>query len=380
MKSYKTEIKLNNEQKEQFLKTIGTCRFVYNLFIDINKERYEYGQPFMSGMSFSKWLNSQYIPNSPDKQWIKEVSSKSVKQSIVNAEKAYKAFLKTKKGFPRFKSRKSSMNMYFVKTDNKQPIICKRHKIKIPTLGWVRLKEYGYIPVSEDITSGNISMKAGRFYVAVVTHEEHKIQNNNTNTGIGIDLGIKELAVLSNGKTFKNINKTIAIKKLNKKLKREQRKLSKKYENKKKGATLGSNFNKQLLRIRIIYKTITNIKQDYQYKVVNEIVRTKPSYITIENLNIKGMMKNRHLSRAISQQGLYGFIQKLKFKAYLNGIEIRQVDRFYPSSKLCSNCGKIKKDLNLSDRIYKCECGLIIDRDLNAAINLQQATDYKIVC
>ena len=223
-------------------------------------------------------------------------------------------------------------------------------------------------------------MKAGRFYVAVVTHEEHKIQNNNTNTGIGIDLGIKELAVLSNGKTFKNINKTIAIKKLNKKLKREQRKLSKKYENKKKGATLGSNFNKQLLRIRIIYKTITNIKQDYQYKVVNEIVRTKPSYITIENLNIKGMMKNRHLSRAISQQGLYGFIQKLKFKAYLNGIEIRQVDRFYPSSKLCSNCGKIKKDLNLSDRIYKCECGLIIDRDLNAAINLQQATDYKIAC
>jgi len=380
MRSYKTEIKLNNKQKEKFLKTIGTCRFVYNLFIDVNKERYEYDQPFMGGMKFSKWLNNEYIPNNLDKQWIKEVSSKSVKQSIMNAEKAYKAFLKTKKGFPRFKSRKNNVNMCFVKTDEKTKICCKRHQIKIPTLGWVQLKEYGYLPIREPITSGNISTKAGKFYISVRTHEERKIQNNNTNIGIGIDLGIKELAVLSGGMVFKNINKGARIKRLNKKLKREQKKLSRKHESKKKGIILGKNINKQILRIQKIHQTIINIRQDYQYKVINEVVRTKPSYITIENLNIKGMMKNRHLSKSIAEQGIYGFIQKLKFKSYINGIEIRQVDRFYPSSKLCSKCGKIKKDLNLSDRIYKCNCGLIIDRDLNAAINLQQATDYKIVC
>ena len=380
MRSYKTEIKLNNEQKERFLKTIGTCRYVYNLFIEVNKERYFYDQPFMGGIDFSKWLNNIYIPNNPDKQWIKEVYSKAVKQSIMNADKAYKTFFKLKKGFPHFKSRKNNVNMYFVKTDEKQPIICKRHKIKIPTLGWVQLKEYGYLPVHEDITSGTISVKAGRFYVSVRTHEEPIVQSNNINEGIGIDLGIKELAVLSDGTIFKNINKSIRVKNLNKKLKREQRKLSKKYESKKKGVISGKNIDKQTLRIQKIYQTITNIRQDYQYKVVDMIVRTKPSYITIENLNIKGMMKNRHLSKAIAQQGFYGFIQKLKFKSYINGIETRQVGRFYPSSKKCSRCGKIKKDLNLSDRVYECDCGLVIDRDWNAAINLQQATDYKIAC
>lgn len=379
MKSYKTEIKLNNEQQEQFLKTIGTCRYVYNLFIEVNKERYEYAQSFMSAISFSKWLNNQYIPNNPDKQWIKEVSSKSVKQSIMNAETAYKKFFKEKKGFPRFKSRKNNVNMYFVKTGNTRFIICKRHKIKIPTLGWIQLKEFGYLPIHEDITSGTISMKAGRFYISVKTHEEPIIQSNNSNEGIGIDLGIKYLAVLSDGTVFKNINKTPIVRKLNKKLKKEQRRLSRKYEHKKKRENSGKNLNKQLLKVQKVYQTLTNIKEDYQYKVVNEIVRTKPSYVTIENLNIKGMMKNKHLSKAISQQGLFGFIQKLKYKCFINSIEGRQVDRFYPSSKKCSCCGKIKKDLNLSDRVYKCDCGLIIDRDWNAAINLQQATDYKIV-
>ena len=202
--------------------------------------------------------------------------------------------------------------------------------------------------------------------------------SKNSNEGIGIDLGLKDLAIVSNGKIYKNINKSVGIKKLEKQLRREQRCLSRKYENLKKGESTQRNIQKQKLKVQKLHHRIDNIRTDYINKTIAEIVKTKPSYITIEDLNVSGMMKNRHLSKAVASQKFYEFRTKLKIKCDDNGIEFRIVDRFYPSSKLCHCCGSIKKDLKLSDRIYRCACGYIEDRDFNASLNLRDAVTYEV--
>lgn len=385
LKSYKTEIDPGDEQKVKIHQTIGTCRYVYNLYLARNKEIYEKEKSFISGMDFSKWLNNDLIPGDPTLSWIKEVSSKSVKQSIMNAETAFKRFFKQQSGFPEFKKKgKSDVKMYFVKTDAKAVIRCERHRIKIPTIGWVKLKEKGYIPITKSgfvIKSGCVSMKAGRYYVSVLVEETDCATPKAAGEGIGIDLGLKELAILSTGEKAKNINKTVKIKSLEKKLKREQRSLSRKYENakeQKKGGSC-SNIEKQKLKVQKLHQRIDNIRTDYINKIVNEIVKTKPSYITIEDLNVSGMMKNRHLSKAVASQKFYELRTKLKYKCETNGIELRIVDRWYPSSKTCHCCGCIKHDLKLSDRTFRCpECGAVIDRDYNAALNLRDAKIYSI--
>ena len=229
-----------------------------------------------------------------------------------------------------------------------------------------------------EIKSGTISIKADRYYVSVLVEIPNVKITNNSNDGIGVDLGLKNLAIVSNGKTYKNINKSIRIKKLEKQLRREQRCLSRKYENLKKGKSTQRNIQKQKLKVQKLYHRLTNIRTDYINKVIAEIVETKPSYITIENLNISGMIKNRHLSKTVASQKFYEFRTKLKAKCDENGIELRVVDRWYPSSKICHCCGAIKKDLKLSDRIYRCDCGYVEDRDLNAALNLRDALIYEI--
>lgn len=333
-------------------------------------------------MDFSKWLNNDYLPQHEELSWIKEVSSKSVKQSITNAYGAYQRFFKKQSKFPKFKKKgKSDVKMYFVKTDAKAIIYCERHRIKIPTLGWVRLKEKGYIPTTKSglvIRSGTVSEKAGRYYVSVLVDISQKEVDKSTKQGIGIDLGIKDLAICSNKQVFKNINKSNEIKRLEKKLKREQRSLSRMYENKKKGESTQKNIQKQKRKVQRIYSRLTNIRTDYINKTIAEIVKTKPSYIAIEDLNISGMMKNRHLSKAISQQKLYEFRTKLINKCHQNNIELRIADRWFPSSKICHCCGNIKKDLKLSDRIYRCNCGYIEDRDYNASLNLRDVKTYEI--
>jgi putative transposase len=381
LKAFKTEINPTNEQIIKINKTIGTCRFIYNFYLSHNKEVYEKEKNFISGYDFSKWLNNEFIPNNPEYMWIKEVSSKAVKQSIMNAEKAFKRFFKGLSKFPRFKKKRNQdVKCYFPK-NNKTDWEVERHKIKIPTLGYIKLKEKGYIP--NLVKSGTIEFKAGRYYVSVICEvPDIEIQKNNSNDGLGIDLGIKDFAILSKGKPYKNINKTKKVKKLEKKLKRQQKRLSRKYESlkqrKKKGVATRQNIQKQIVKVQKLHQRLTNTRTDYINKTVNEIVKTKPSYITIEDLNVSGMMKNRHLSRAIAGQKFYEFKTKLQNKCNINSIELRIVDRFYPSSKMCSQCGQIKKDLKLSDRVYKCECGFSIDRDLNAAINLENAKIYKI--
>ncbi len=384
-RAYKIEINPTAEQKSKIHQTIGVSRFIYNFYIAHNKEIYDREGKFVSGMDFSKWLNNEYIPNNKDMKWIKEVSSKATKQAIMNGDKAFRDFFKGAKGFPRFKKKKNQdVKAYFPK-NNKTDWTIERHRVKIPTLGWIRLKEFGYIPVNSIVKSGTVSQKADRYYVSILVEENDKKVYKSTNEGVGIDLGVKEFVVCSDGIKFKNINKTSTVKKIEKKLKREQRKLSRKYEslkirnkNIKEGRATRQNIQKQVVKVQKLHQRLTNIRTDYINKIVSSIIKQKPSYITIEDLNVKGMMKNKHLSKAIASQKFFEFKTKLMSKCKQNNIELRIVDRFYPSSKTCSNCGEIKQDLKLSDRIYKCDCGLTIDRDLNSSINLKNAKEYKI--
>ena len=382
LKSFKTEINPTEEQKARIRRTIGICRYVYNFYLGHNKALHDNGEKFMTGKSFSLWLNNEYIPDNPDKTWIREVYSKAVKKSIEDGCTAFTRFFKHQSDFPKFKKKgKSDVKMYFVR-NNPKDCQCERHRLKIPTLGWVRIKEKGYIPTTKDgymIRSGTVSVKAGRFYVSVLVEIPDVNIDNNSNEGIGIDLGLKDLAIVSNGKTYRNINKSAGLKKLEKQLIREQRSLSRKYENLKKGeSTQRANIRKQKLKVQKLHHKMDNIRTDHINKTIAEIVKTKPSYITIEDLNVKGMMKNRCLSKAVASQKFYEFRTRLKAKCDENGIELRVADRFYPSSKTCHHCGSVRKNLKLSDRIYRCECGYVADRDLNAALNLKDAKTYKI--
>ena len=382
LKSFKTEINPTEEQKARIRRTIGTCRYVYNFYLGHNKALHDNGEKFMTGKSFSLWLNNEYIPDNPDKTWIREVYSKAVKKSIEDGCTAFTRFFKHQSDFPKFKKKgKSDVKMYFVR-NNPKDCQCERHRLKIPTLGWIRIKEKGYIPTTKDgymIRSGTVSVKAGRFYVSVLVEIPDVNIDNNSNEGIGIDLGLKDFAIISNGKTYRNINKSAGLKKLEKQLIREQRSLSRKYENLKKGeSTQRANIQKQKLKVQKLHHKMDNIRTDYINKTIAEIVKAKPSYITIEDLNVKGMMKNRCLSKAVASQKFYEFRTRLKAKCDENGIELRVADRFYPSSKTCHHCGSVKKNLKLSDRIYRCECGYVVDRDLNAALNLKDAKTYKI--
>ena len=383
-KALKIELKLTNEQKIQVNKTIGVERFIYNEYIKYNQEQYKLGNKFVSAFDFSKYINNIYLPNNPDKKWIKEVSSKSVKQAMIYGEKAFKNFFKGLSSFPVFKKKgKNELGAYFLK-NNKKDFEFYRHKIKIPTLKFVRVKEYGYVPKNVTIKSGTITKIADRYFLSLVIEVDDIVKTENKNIkGLGVDLGIKDTAICSDGKVFRNINKTIKIKKLKKKLKREQRKVSRSYEySKSKKIKLKElkNFNKKKLKVQKIFYRLNCIRDDYNNKMVDEITRAKLKYITIENLKVSNMIKNRHLSKAIQEQNFYAIRTKLINKCKERNIELRLVDTFYPSSKTCSCCGSIRKDLKLNDRIYKCSsCGIEIDRDYNASINLEKAQVYKII-
>ena len=383
-KALKIELKLTVSQKIKVCQTIGTERFIYNEYIKYNQEQYKLGNKFVSANDFSKYINNIYLPNNPDKRWIKDVSSKSVKQAMIYGEQAFKRFFKGLTAFPVFKKKgRNELGAYFVKNNKTDFEFC-RHKIKIPTLKFVRVKEYGYIPKNANIKSGTISKIADRYFLSLVMEVEDTIKETNTSTkGLGIDLGIKDTAICSDGRVFKNINKTKKVKKIKKKLKREQRKMARSVEysksNKIKLKEL-KNFNKKKLKVQRLFYRLNCIRDDYNNKMVDEITRTKLKYITIENLKVSNMMKNKHLSKAIQEQNFYNIRTKLMNKCKERNIELRLVDTFYPSSKTCSCCGSIKKDLKLNDRIYKCSnCGLEIDRDYNASINLEKAKVYKVI-
>lgn len=396
LKAFKTEIAPTIEQKEKIIRSIGIARFLYNQYIAYNKKLYKMYQRgfldihqkrFISANEFDKYVNHKLKLKLP---WIDECGSKARKKAQVNAEIAFKKFFKGETGFPRFKKKANQdVKLYFPK-NNKGDWTIWRHKLMIPTLKQVRLKEFGYLPVDAKVTNGTVSYEAGKFYVSVVVDVDEKSKYNKdleasyhtTTEGVGIDLGVKDLAIVSNGKTFKNINKSLKIKKLKKRLRKEQRCLSRKYEfRKKKGgrtATSSANIEKQKLKVQKLHQRIDKIREDYESKVIHEIVKQKPRFITVEDLNVKGMMKNRHLAQAVAAQRFNSLLTKLKRKAEIIGIELRVVDRFYPSSKLCHACGHIHKGLKLKDRVYICpECGYTEDRDFNASLNLRDAKEYR---
>lgn len=395
LKAFKTEINPTEEQKQKIIRSIGIARFLYNQYISYNIKRYRMYQKgmlddsqkkFMSAYDFNKYVNNKLKKDFP---WITECGSKARKRVIMNAETAFKRFFQGKSKFPKFKKKsRQDVKIYFPRNNSSDWKIW-RHKIMIPTLKHVRLKEYGYLPVGLNASSGTISYEAERFYVSVLVdidensryNKDLEISYKQYSGGIGIDLGIKELAVVSNGRVFKNINKSSKVKRLEKRLGREQRRLSRKLESKKRKrgtATTSANIDKQRLRVQKLHRRISNIRVDYENKVVHEMIEQKPRFITIEDLNVKGMMKNRHLSKAVAAQRFFSLREKLQRKSKIIGIELRIVDRFYPSSKTCNSCGHIKKNLKLKDRTYRCEeCGYIEDRDLNAALNLRDAKEYQ---
>lgn len=392
LKAYKVEINPTQIQKQKINQSIGICRWLYNQYLWNNKQLYEQfknneidkKESFISANDFDKYINNE-VKVQEEYNWINSCGSKARKKAIQNAETSYKRFFKGQSRFPKFKKKnKSNVGLYFPK-NNKTDWKIERHRVNIPTLKWVKLKEYGYIPLNKKVVSGTVTQKSGKYYVSVLVEIENIVNVNNSNNGIGIDLGLKEFAICSNGDRYKNINKTKEVKRLEKKLLREQRKLSRKYESlkirnkKEKGEATRQNIQKQIVMVQKLHQRLFNIRNNYINYVTSELLKQKPSYITLEDLNVKGMMKNRHLAKAVSKQNFYSFRNKLEYKCKWNGIELRIADRFYPSSKTCHECGSINKQLKLSDREWVCEeCGCVIDRDLNASLNLRDCQIYNV--
>jgi len=383
MRTYKTEIKPTEQQIEKIKQTQGVCRFVYNLFIATNQERHRQGLDYLSGYDFSRYLNHEYREVHPEHGWIWEVSSKAVKRSIMNADEAFKRFFMAGSGYPRFKRKHGRpVGMYCPRNGAAaRNVEVQRHRIKVPTLGWVRLKEYGYIPVGVP-SSITITSKAGRYYASCLYEAEDVAPAHPTGEGLGVDLGLKAFATVSNGAVYGNINKSKKVRKAQKRLRREQRRFSRKIQMRKKvkSATVTtSNLDKQRVKVQRAHRRLECIRKDFVNKTVNDLAKTKPSYVTVEDLNVRGMLKNRHLARSVSESLFHYFRAVLARKCRDADIELRLADRFYPSSKRCSSCGALKRDLQLSDRVYRCPaCGLEIDRDLNAALNLKHCKQYHV--
>ena len=377
----------NNKQKTKLFQYANTARFAYNWTLSREQENYKLGKKFISDNDLRKEFTQ--LKKTKEYQWLNQVSNNVTKQAIKDACDSYKKFFKGYSQYPRFKSkRKSKPSFYqdnykikFTDTHVKVEGFSSSKKQNKQKLNWIRLAEKGRIPTNAKYSNPRITFDGINWWISVGVEDKSVIQKS-TNEGIGIDLGIKDLAICSNKQTYKNINKTSRVKKLEKKRRRLQRRISRKYIINKEGSSYKKTSNiikseKELLKLN---HRLTNIRHNYQLQVINDIVKREPSFITIEDLNVSGIMKNKHLSKAIQQQSLYEFTRILSYKCQYNGIELRQVDRYYPSSKLCHECGSIKQDLKLSDRTYICkECGNIIDRDYQASLNLRDAIEYKIV-
>ena len=365
----KIRLKPNKNQEILLWQSVGTARFIYNWTLARQKENYENGGKFLSDNNLRKEITQL---KKTDLSWLNSVSNNVAKQAVKDACNSYKSFFKKKTVFPKFKSRKKSKPRFYNDTDK---LKVKENLVLIEKVGWIKISEQ--LPLDTKYNNPRISFDGKYWYISVGVEKENNSEKL-SDKSIGIDLGVKDLAVCSNRKVFKNINKEKHVKKLKKKLKRLQRQVSRKYEKSKEVSNRylkSQNILKLEQQIRLIHRRISNIRNNYIHQITAEIVKTKPSRVVMEDLNVSGMMKNRHLSKAIAEQNFFKFITCMKYKCEFNGIEFIQVPRFYPSSKKCSQCGAIKKDLKLSDRVFKCECGHVMDRDLNASINLE---NYRV--
>ena len=390
MKAYKTEIDPTELQIELIHKTFGCTRYIYNQFVFENLENLRLGNKFISAFDYSKRINNDF--DTPI--WLKEVPSKAIKQSLIYADRAFRDYFSKRKGKPKFKKKGSNESFYLIGT-----IKVERHRIFVPVLKWIKLKEFGYIP--KNISSVTISMKNRRYYISCLCKDEVDERIPLSDYIMGIDFGLKD-QFITEDRVVHSINRTLRIKKLEKRLRRERRKLSRKYEanmfdkiyyqtGSKKGHLKSyrllkplsdcKNIQKQKLKVARIYERLTRIRTEYNQQALHSLVlERKPSSIVIEDLAVRNLMKNRHLSKAISKAQWYQGRLYLENLCKKLGIELRLVDRFYPSSKLCSNCGFKYKDLKLSERFWICSnCGSEHDRDVNAAINLGQCKQYTVL-
>ena len=377
----------NNKQKTKLFQYAGTARFAYNWALDREQENYKNGGRFLLDADLRKEFTQ--LKKNPEYAWLNNVSNNVTKQAVKDACDAHRRFFKGIAKFPRFKSRKHSppsfyqdnIKIQFTETHVKvEGFACSKKKNK-QKRNWIRLAEHNRIPTDCKYTNPRIKYDGVHWWITVGV-ECRESSTIPYNEGIGIDLGIKDLAVCFDKKKYENINKTQKIKKLEKRKRRLQRCVSRKYEKNRKGGCYCKTKNiikreKELLKLN---HRLTNIRQDYLHQTTSEIIKRKPSFICIEDLNVRGMMKNRHLSKAVQQQGFYKFRKQIEYKSAWRNIPVIIADRFFPSSKLCSCCGTIKKDLKLSERVYKCECGNVIDRDYQAALNLKRYGETALQC
>ncbi|MDW0118087.1 transposase [Sporosarcina thermotolerans] len=360
----KIRLRPTKEQEKQLWKSVGTARWAYNWALNRQQENFMQGDKFISNNDLRKELTK--LKQMETFYWLFDVSNNVTKQAIKDACIAYKNYFKGKAKYPKLKSRKKSKLSFYNDTGK---LKVKRNLVLIEKVGWIKTSEQ--IPMGVSYTNPRISFDNKYWYISVGIEQEFE-QPELTDEIIGIDLGIKELAVCSNGQVFKNINKTKEIRKTGKRLRRLQRSVSRKYEMNKEGDRFvkTSNIIKLENRIQHLHRRLSNIRNNHIHQATNAIVKTKPSKVVMEDLNVSGMLKNRHLSKAIGDQKFHEFIRQMKYKCEKYGIGFTKSDRFYPSSKKCSSCGTIKKDLKLSDRVFSCECGLKLDRDRNASLNL----------
>ena len=370
----------NNKQKTKLFQYANTARFAYNWALAREQENYKNGGKFISDCDLRKEFTQ--LKKTSEYSWINDISNNVTKQAIKDACEAYKSFFKGYKKFPRFKSKKHSVPKFyqdnvkiqFTDTHVKVEGFAISKKKNKQKLNWIRLAEKGRIPTENTkYTNPRIKYDGFNWWITVGIECEDSISLP-SNDGIGIDLGVKDLAICSDKAKYQNINKTKKITKLEKRKRILQRSISRKYERNKKGGSYCKTSNiirseKELLKIN---HRLTNIRQNYLHQTTSKIIKRKPSFICIEDLNVKVMMENKHLSKLVQQQCFGEFRRQIEYKAIWNNISIIIADRFFPSSKLCSCCGNIKKDLKLSDRIYKCGCGNVIDRDYQAALNLKR--------
>lgn len=374
-KSFKVMLHPNNKQRTKMFQCFGVRRFAYNWALDRQQENYKNGGKFLSTFDLHKEFGQ--LKKLPEYSWLNNYSCVIPLVAITEACDSYKNFFKGNSDFPKFKSKKNSEQSFYVHGDKIEftETHVKLMKLSDSTrknrrkLNWVRLAEAGRVPTNGKYSNPRVTFDGINFWISVSIEVEDSTEIS-TNDGIGIDLGIKDLAICSDGNIYRNINKTKEVKRLEKKKKRLQRKLSKKYTLNKYEKTKNTvKLEKELLKLT---HRLTNIRHNYIHQVTTEIIKRKPSFISSEDLNVSGMMKNRHLAKAIQEQSFYSFKEILSYKAKLNNIQVIEVPRFYPSSKTCSVCGTVKSDLKLSDRVFICpECGNRMDRDLNASINLK---------
>lgn len=356
-------------QEQKLWQSVGVSRFIYNWTLAKQEENYKNGGKFISDNDLRKEITQL---KKSELVWLNKVSNNVSKQAVKDACNAYKRFFKGLSDKPRFKSKRKSKKSFY--NDNCKLKVKEGKLVNIEKVGWIKTNEQ--LPIGVKYSNPRISYDNKYWYLSVGIEQE-EMKEELTDISLGIDLGLKDLAICSNGTVFKNINKTDTVRKIEKKLRRLQRQVSRKYEKNKKGKAYvkTSNIIKLEKKIQLIHRRLTNIRNNYLHKTTTSIVKTNPYRVVIEDLNVKGMLKNKHLSDAIRKQGFYEFKRQLEYKCKFRGIELVIADRFYPSSKTCSQCGGIKKDLKLKERVYNCICGLTIDRDLNASINL---SNYKL--